>query len=442
MSNRFVATPSPTSAQIKGANTCSRVYRRWELDFRLLRQQERVPRSLRNAASLELDCKLGGPLAEVRILAVVGRDCKNIVQYHFCWIEDLKLHIQLELCTGSLKSLVRERRVENTLLQLEDARKNGGRRGTGNQRLRCLNDAEMARVLSDIGRALCFLHDDKGFVHFDVKPDNIFYQRGDEQVGGREQAGAGAHTFTFKLGDFGLCKSMRSLEASVGATEELLRTEVPRLASPPAPFGYDITQGDCRYLAPELMGKWDLREVPKVDVFALGVSVYEMAVGTLELEDASAGSRGRVNVHDKKLWKPGEPLHDAKAEQDEDEGQAEEVENDQSTSRRGTAGSGGTAESSRALAFLLTEGKMNSFALFELFRAMVVVKPAARLRSAEVLAKAEGVMKKMVGNGIYFGNGIGTIPPAAVKVTKNTNSRDHDEDKNVDSSGRRRDSIS
>ena len=62
-------------------------------------------------------------------------------------------------------------------------------------------------------------------------------------------ASASAARLVYKIGDLGHVTSM----------------ETPRLQ-----------EGDCRYMAPELLND-DARDLPRADVFSLGLSVYELA---------------------------------------------------------------------------------------------------------------------------------------------------------------------
>ena len=86
--------------------------------------------------------------------------------------------------------------------------------------------------------ALSHVHD-LGLAHLDVKPDNIYRSLNNPEV--------------FKLGDFGLA-TLR--DASKGL----------------------ITEGDARYLAPELLKNPLLHTLDKADMFALGATIYEVQI--------------------------------------------------------------------------------------------------------------------------------------------------------------------
>lgn len=83
--------------------------------------------------------------------------------------------------------------------------------------------------------ALSRIHS-KGLVHLDVKPDNIYVLNG-----------------VYKLGDFG-----RATRADGSLS---------------------IEEGDARYVALEIIND-DYSQLPKVDMFALGATIYEMARGS------------------------------------------------------------------------------------------------------------------------------------------------------------------
>lgn len=93
--------------------------------------------------------------------------------------------------------------------------------------------APAGRILHDIGQALCFLHS-RGFIHRDVKPDNIV------RVGG-----------VYKLIDFGLCRKGDCKHAITGYT-------ISRWFRPPELLCGDETE------------KYDGR----VDMYSLGVTAW------------------------------------------------------------------------------------------------------------------------------------------------------------------------
>jgi serine/threonine protein kinase len=103
---------------------------------------------------------------------------------------------------------------------------------------------EAANLFYDMAKALKFLHD-KGYVHGDVKPDNI-----------------GKDGEDYILLDFGICRRKEDFIAETTATGSL-RTRAPELI--------------------ELNGYNDQPE--KVDVWALGATVYNVITGRFPLFD-------------------------------------------------------------------------------------------------------------------------------------------------------------
>jgi TM2 domain-containing membrane protein YozV len=109
-----------------------------------------------------------------------------------------------------------------------------------------LGAAKSAFFLREIATGLTYLHN-CGIVHRDLKPGNIFCEDG-----------------TVKIGDYGLSKAMSASRAS----------------------GQTITVGTVHYMAPEIgAGRYDR----SVDIYALGIVLYEMLTGQVPFEGASPG---------------------------------------------------------------------------------------------------------------------------------------------------------
>ncbi len=103
-----------------------------------------------------------------------------------------------------------------------------------------------AFFLREIGKGLTYLHD-RGIVHRDLKPGNIFFEDG-----------------YVKIGDYGLSKAMTASQHS----------------------GQTITVGTVHYMAPEIgQGRYD----QGIDIYALGVVLYEMLTGQTPFFGASPG---------------------------------------------------------------------------------------------------------------------------------------------------------
>ncbi len=99
-----------------------------------------------------------------------------------------------------------------------------------------LGTQKAAFFLREIGKGLSYLHE-CGIVHRDLKPGNIFYENG-----------------YVKIGDYGLTKA-------ISASRHVSHT---------------ITVGTVHYMAPEIgAGRYDR----SVDIYALGILLYEMLTG-------------------------------------------------------------------------------------------------------------------------------------------------------------------
>jgi hypothetical protein len=97
-----------------------------------------------------------------------------------------------------------------------------------------------------VGKGLSYLHD-RGIVHRDLKPGNIFYEDG-----------------YVKIGDYGLAKLMAASQHS----------------------GQTVSVGTVHYMAPEVgSGNYDRT----IDIYALGVMLYEMLLGRVPFSGATMG---------------------------------------------------------------------------------------------------------------------------------------------------------
>mmetsp|Transcript_68154 Transcript_68154/g.142399 ORF Transcript_68154/g.142399 Transcript_68154/m.142399 type:complete len:810 (-) Transcript_68154:152-2581(-) len=147
-----------------------------------------------------------------------GEPCPNIVRYYSSWFESGQLFIQMELCDGSLRDHLKTLQAERS-----DPR---------------CTDTEIVEIISQVANGLNCMHRLQ-FVHLDIKPDNIMRSRSKTAN-------------KWKIGDLGL--------AEIALT------------------GHDdICEGDCRYLAREVLNG-DFSRPSAADVFSLGLMAYE--VGT------------------------------------------------------------------------------------------------------------------------------------------------------------------
>lgn len=119
----------------------------------------------------------------------------------------------------------------------------------------------MFSLTLQIAKALEFIHD-KGIAHLDVKPENIYVKNG-----------------VYKLGDFG-CAT-------------LIDSSLP------------IEEGDARYMPQEILNeKYDYLD--KVDIYSLGVAIFELVRGS-PLPESGLHF---MNIREGKLpLLPGHSLH-------------------------------------------------------------------------------------------------------------------------------------
>ena len=109
-----------------------------------------------------------------------------------------------------------------------------------------LGAQKAAYFLREIAKGLAYLHD-RGIVHRDLKPGNIFYEDG-----------------YVKIGDYGLAKLMATSQHS----------------------GQTVSVGTVHYMAPEVgSGNYDRT----IDIYALGVMLYEMLIGRVPFAGATMG---------------------------------------------------------------------------------------------------------------------------------------------------------
>jgi serine/threonine protein kinase len=124
----------------------------------------------------------------------------------------------MEYCDKSLKTIVRDCKRDGMVLPEKTIR----------------------QVARDILHALESLHKNN-IVHLDIKPENILLS-------------LAGH---FKLGDLGLCRIAQLNQ------------------------GEDVSEGDSRYLAKEVLGKAEddrLPDLTKADIFSLGMTLFEIVI--------------------------------------------------------------------------------------------------------------------------------------------------------------------
>ncbi|KAM4748397.1 LOW QUALITY PROTEIN: wee1-like protein kinase 2 [Rhinophrynus dorsalis] len=179
-------------------------------------------------------------LREVYAHAVLGHH-PHVVRYYSAWAEDDHMIIQNEYCNGgSLQDLI----IENG--------KNG-----------CfVVEQELKEILLQVSMGLKYIHS-SGLVHMDIKPSNIFICRKKAEVGQDDSDGEddlSSAGVLYKIGDLG---------------------HVTSISNP------QVEEGDSRFLANEILQE-DYTQLPKADVFALGLTVTLAAgAGPLPCNDDS-----------------------------------------------------------------------------------------------------------------------------------------------------------
>lgn len=146
--------------------------------------------------------------------------------------------------------LVMERLVGKTLYEVL---KDMGRRGE------TFTWERLAPIILDIGRALQAAHKQK-IIHRDIKPSNVFCCDSDDDQ------------WHIKVLDFGIAKVQ-----GVGSSNDSLETPLTQ-------EGMFI--GTPHYAAPEIINRLPEHTIDgRVDIFALGVIMYQCLTGTLPFQD-------------------------------------------------------------------------------------------------------------------------------------------------------------
>lgn len=209
---------------------------------------------------------------------------KHVVRYYNSWVENGRVYIQNEFCEGgSLAAKIREF-------------KETGKRFT---------EAELKRILLHLAKGLDYIHS-KFLVHLDVKPENIFIsldypvpspQREasnpkveksekvtknnvkeavatsteEELFSGNESTDSGHHS--------GSTKFTKIDSNSSSPVDDRVSYKIGDLGHVAQVHGDSIPEeGDCRYMAPELLEMHIDREMlAKADIFSLGLTLFEAA---------------------------------------------------------------------------------------------------------------------------------------------------------------------
>lgn len=174
-------------------------------------------------------------LNEVYAHAVLGQH-PHVVRYYSAWAENDHMIIQNEFCNEG---------------SLADAIQRNAREG------KHFSEKELRRILLHVAEGLRYIHS-QNLVHMDIKPGNIFISRvpisvlPESQDDGFDSGSEGpTEEVVYKIGDLGHVTSTKNPQ---------------------------VEEGDCRYLSKEVLRE-DYSNLPKADIFALGLTVFEAGGG-------------------------------------------------------------------------------------------------------------------------------------------------------------------
>ena len=223
---------------------------------------------------------------------------KHVVRYHNSWVENGRVYIQNEYCEGgSLACKIQEL-------------KNSGQ---------CFSEPELKRILLHIAKGLQYIHAKK-LVHLDIKPENILISLDDTmnsplrkefeaELGLENHSSSNAASAVTPGGEANASKTKgglfsgndstdsgnhsgsnrnvrktenslsRSSSSSGSPLDERLSFKIGDLGHVSQIHGGPVPEeGDCRYMAPELLAMDINRELlTKSDIFSLGLTLFEAA---------------------------------------------------------------------------------------------------------------------------------------------------------------------
>lgn len=156
----------------------------------------------------------------------------NIVRNYSSWTENDHVYMQNEYCNGG---------------SLEEAIAQGP-----------LDERQLRKVLEHVAQGLRFIHS-KNLAHMDIKPGNILISKGPRMF---------YRQMFLDADEFG--DDDDSTEETIYKIADLGHvTKLDEIV--------DVEEGDCRYLPKELLNNFS--DLSKVDIFALGLTLYEAAGG-------------------------------------------------------------------------------------------------------------------------------------------------------------------
>lgn len=175
-------------------------------------------------------------LNEVYAHAVLGQH-PHVVRYYSAWAEEEHMIIQNEFCNeGSLADAIQRHELAGEHFP----------------------ESELKRILLHVAEGLMYFHS-QNLVHMDIKPGNIFMSRvanpvipeGSDDGFDEWLDKPPDEEIIYKIGDLGHVTSSKNPQ---------------------------VEEGDCRYLAKEVLRE-NYSNLPKADIFALGLTVFEAAGG-------------------------------------------------------------------------------------------------------------------------------------------------------------------
>ncbi|GFQ84435.1 wee1-like protein kinase [Trichonephila clavata] len=178
-------------------------------------------------------------LNEVYAHAVLGHH-EHVVRYYSAWAEDDHMLIQNEFCNGG--SLAQA--IENKAKQKK-----------------CFSETEVKHILLQIALGLRYIHS-LNLAHMDIKPANIFITKTTKRYG------------ESPISDQGFEEGEEDMELK----EEYLIYKIGDLGHVTSVANPEVEEGDCRYMPGELLQD-DYKHLPKADIFALGLTIYEVCGG-------------------------------------------------------------------------------------------------------------------------------------------------------------------
>lgn len=175
-------------------------------------------------------------LNEVYAHAVLGKH-QHVVRYYSAWAENNHMIIQNEYCNGGS--------LADVIARLQTQKMH-------------MTEPELRQLLLHVVEGLRYIHSMQ-LVHMDIKPGNIFISKEkrllavnyDSADDGFDEEETVEEEITYKIGDLGHVTSINNPQ---------------------------VEEGDCRYLPTEILRE-DFTHLPKADVFALGLTVYEAGGG-------------------------------------------------------------------------------------------------------------------------------------------------------------------